>query len=491
MIKKNKNLRGFSLVEMLIVVAIVSILAAASLPVYSNFYGRAQLNEGSLAITQALRQARESSFVRYNNSNYGVKFLSNSYVLYTGTSYASRTTSSDLTYSLDKSLSITTTLSNSEVNFSKGLGKPNTSGTITLTNVTLGDKVVSVNSSGLIGLGASWSLPSWSYRRTLTINHNYVSSSLANFPVLVSVSGLSNVNSDGSDIVFTASDGVTRLPAEITSYNSSTGSLVAWVKMSLVKYSASSADDIFYMYYGNPLAATPAANSTYGSQNVWTSYYGGVWHLDDSANESVGAYNGTPANTTNVAGKIGDALSFIAASSSSVTLPVAPFSGITTEVTISAWQYGATVQPAQGVFFYANSADGLRQFNIHIPWSGSVYWDAFGTVGVYDRLQKAAIVSEYKGQWNYWSFVKNQATGDMKIYLNGNLWASGTGKVKTYQTIVSAILQNGSSCNDGYVDEFRVSNTARNADWIATEYNNQSAPSSFITMGSQGTISTQ
>jgi len=35
----------------------------------------------------------------------------------------------------------------------------------------------------------------------------------------------------------------------------------------------------------------------------------------------------------------------------------------------------------------------------------------------------------------------------------------------------------------GLIDEVRVSNTNRSGDWILTEYNNQSAPSSFMTIG--------
>jgi hypothetical protein len=37
----------------------------------------------------------------------------------------------------------------------------------------------------------------------------------------------------------------------------------------------------------------------------------------------------------------------------------------------------------------------------------------------------------------------------------------------------------------GVVDEVRVSNVARPADWILTEYSNQSAPGAFYSVGSQ------
>jgi hypothetical protein len=37
----------------------------------------------------------------------------------------------------------------------------------------------------------------------------------------------------------------------------------------------------------------------------------------------------------------------------------------------------------------------------------------------------------------------------------------------------------------GLIDELRISNTVRSAGWIATEYNNQSSPSTFLSEGSQ------
>ncbi|MFC1970586.1 hypothetical protein ACFLV0_01420 [Chloroflexota bacterium] len=39
----------------------------------------------------------------------------------------------------------------------------------------------------------------------------------------------------------------------------------------------------------------------------------------------------------------------------------------------------------------------------------------------------------------------------------------------------------------GTIDEVRVSNTARNANWIQTSYNNQSSPGTFLTLGTEET----
>jgi hypothetical protein len=38
---------------------------------------------------------------------------------------------------------------------------------------------------------------------------------------------------------------------------------------------------------------------------------------------------------------------------------------------------------------------------------------------------------------------------------------------------------------DGILDEVRISNSARSAFWISTEYNNQNSPATFYSLGNQ------
>ena len=67
-----------------------------------------------------------------------------------------------------------------------------------------------------------------------------MSSNLSSLPVPISVTdaNLKTVangggvgKSDGTDIVFTASDGTTKLDHEIESYNASTGLFISWVRI--------------------------------------------------------------------------------------------------------------------------------------------------------------------------------------------------------------------------------------------------------------------
>ncbi|MBL0176245.1 MAG: T9SS type A sorting domain-containing protein [Ignavibacteria bacterium] len=157
-----------------------------------------------------------------------------------------------------------------------------------------------------------------------------------------------------------------------------------------------------------------------------------------------------------------DALSF--APVSYVDVPVTPFARIDTAVTVALWQFGDPLnQPRASSIFEANDAKGARVLNAHLPWSdGTVYWDA--GAGGYDRIQKAAPADNYKGRWNHWAFTKNSSTGEMKVYLNGVLWHSGTAKTKAMRGIATfRIGTNGAASGNWYagmVDDFAVWNVA-------------------------------
>ena len=58
------------------------------------------------------------------------------------------------------------------------------------------------------------------------------------------------------------------------------------------------------------------------------------------------------------------------------------------------------------------------------------------------QLFSAIYRMEYEG-WSNWTFTKNVSTGNMKIYLNGSLWHSGTGKTK-----------NIAACNSMYIGSY-------------------------------------
>ena len=127
---------------------------------------------------------------------------------------------------------------------------------------------------------ADWYSTSWEYRKKIEISLNSeISSDLSNFPVLVSVTDsdfIKATESDGTDIIFTANDGTTRLAHEIERYNTSTGEVIAWVKIPTL--SASTGTDI-YIYYKGVVEID--------ASSVWDDNYRLVYHLNQTSTGTV------------------------------------------------------------------------------------------------------------------------------------------------------------------------------------------------------------
>ena len=131
------------------------------------------------------------------------------------------------------------------------------------------------------------------------------------------------------------------------------------------------------------------------------------------------------------------------------------------EITISFWSFGSEELPINTYAFEGVDAGNLRQMNVHLPWSnGQIYWDCVNDGSGYDRINKPASEDEYKNVWSHWSFTKNATTGDMKIYLNGSLWHSGTGFTRPIdiQEFRLGGSANGNGRYYGKMDDFQIWN---------------------------------
>lgn len=138
MFNEFSNQKGFTFIELLIVIGLTVILASATIPVYGQLQNSSQFNSAISETAQALRLAREYSLAGRNNSSFGVYFEVNEYgsdkcVLYQGDSYLTRDESYDIELVFEKTVNITTTLIDNEVNFSKGSGRPSNTGGIKFT----------------------------------------------------------------------------------------------------------------------------------------------------------------------------------------------------------------------------------------------------------------------------------------------------------------------------------------------------------------------
>jgi Concanavalin A-like lectin/glucanases superfamily/IPT/TIG domain len=93
------------------------------------------------------------------------------------------------------------------------------------------------------------------------------------------------------------------------------------------------------------------------------------------------------------------------------------------------------------------------------------------------------------GTWYHLVFSRSGNSGTYSAYLNGSLkGTASSGTWSSSNTIAMGIRPGyGSQYFNGTLDEVRVSNAVRSADWISTEYHNQNSPSTFYSVGSSTT----
>jgi len=335
---------------------------------------------------------------------------------------------------------------------------------------------------------ASW-LSGWSYKRRITIQHEQVDSDLTDFPLSVSFSGDEDLGSRvsnttyGYDIRFTTADGLTLLPYERESFSVASGKTTAnfWVKVPII---SSSTDTIIYMYYGNASQASTDWTQTgtpTKAKSVWGTDYMGVWHLNNPANpvdSSLSLNNGTNVGTTATTGKLGGAALF---NGTSAYIYTANTYLNPNNFTVSAWFKTSSTSSGKIVGLEQNQSGTTSPFaDRHIAVLN-------GTVNYYWLSGQPKNINSASGyndsNWHYATATMSANTG--KLYVDGVYQGQATGGTYTYNLfwrMGSYKLPSGGFYFNGSIDEVRVANSPRNADWIGFEYKNIANPTNVLSI---------
>ncbi len=143
-----KKYTGFTLVEMILVLAILFILFSLTSPFYQRYQNKNDLNLAAVSTAQNLRRAQILAQAVDANNSWGVYLQSNSITLFRGPSYASRDSAFDEVINIASSISFSGL---SEIIFTKFTGLPTSVGTITLTNINTNDiKSITINDKGTL-----------------------------------------------------------------------------------------------------------------------------------------------------------------------------------------------------------------------------------------------------------------------------------------------------------------------------------------------------
>ncbi len=353
---------------------------------------------------------------------------------------------------------------------------------------------------GALGLNrpvhaADWFDSNWSHRKKVTIDHTKVADDLTNFPVLIGLSRdshlVSYTQADGDDILFTGSNGTTKLDHEVEKYDGGTGELLAWVRIPNL---SSAADTEIYLYYGNPSAANQE-NAT----EVWDEHFHGVWHLSESAspsNDSTSYGNhGTEVNSPSY-GAVGVINGCVDLGSRDTGVKVIDNDSLdvgSSDFTVSVWyrKVGRSAWYSNCLVFHKwkfGGESGINEWIIVSSSSGQDNTPVFCVECDGNKRYRAEGDTDAAGDtWHYVVGVRDGTT--LRLYVNGvqqrDVQKGVSGSVNNVgRDLYLAYYPDFPDHSlDGSVDEARISFTARSAEWIQTCYANQVNPSSFIKLG--------
>jgi PKD repeat protein len=340
----------------------------------------------------------------------------------------------------------------------------------------------------------------WIYSGVIKLNTTAagVTTNVTNFPVLIRLTsanfnGFSIALAGGADIRFSKSDGVTPLNFQIQRWDATNRVAEIWVKVDTV-YGSNSTQSI-KMYWGNASAAQASSGPAVFDT---TNGFQGVWHLSEATNATaldatINGYNGTPGGATvpaDVAGVIARAKYFDGASSSFVMNNTAsgklnfPQSGT---YTLSAWA-NPSVLGASGIFSdICNKSD--LQYNLCIndqptgnTWEMTEFESNVGWQST--RSTAAAVVNA----WHYITGIRNGA--NQYMYVDGVLvgstivpTANAVARDETRNVGVGALTNTTiSDWFHGTIEEVRMENTARSADWVKLCFQNQQATQALVSV---------
>lgn len=337
---------------------------------------------------------------------------------------------------------------------------------------------------------------SWASRVKITFDNSASGTNLTNFPVLVKVNSsridYAETQNAGQDIRFVdPSDNTTILSHEIETWDES-GDSIIWVKVP--QLDANSTTDYIWLYYNNASAAD-AQNAT----DVWSNGFIEIQHFEESTacSNTTTEFFSNSVSATNNWGACGNASSTsvptVAAASGQGNLGRArDFNGTSGFIKInddnSAFDY---TSHTVGLWIKVDAASSFNTITDIDNDEDQLYTNSGGALGHFGNGTNMTTPNGVVNTTN-WFYITLLINGTNKtLYVNGASEGSSTGATaRTTTRFNIGAGFDGSSSNeyfDGKMDEVRVSNVARSADWIEAEYINMNdAMNSYGSEQNQG-----
>ncbi len=153
--KRIGKTEGFTLIELILVIVVLSLTFAMAAVAFGNLIGRNNLKYNGYQIVQNLREARSNSVIQKNDASWGLYFddlsVLHGYTFFQGSSYGGRDTAFDLVFEFPNSLTFSQLNFGGprEIVFSKSDGTPSSIGNLVMTAEDL-TYTITINALGLV-----------------------------------------------------------------------------------------------------------------------------------------------------------------------------------------------------------------------------------------------------------------------------------------------------------------------------------------------------
>lgn len=145
--------KGFTLVELILVIALIAIIAASSIPLLGNVTSQNRTNATAREVVSALRLAQQKAMAGNQDSEFGVYFddINKEFTVFRGASYGVNP-SDDITFDYEDSVVVSQSFAGDEVNIQKLTGSTSDVGTIAISDSSGSSEAITISSQGKIEL---------------------------------------------------------------------------------------------------------------------------------------------------------------------------------------------------------------------------------------------------------------------------------------------------------------------------------------------------
>jgi prepilin-type N-terminal cleavage/methylation domain-containing protein len=139
--------KGFTMIEMLLSVALLTAIAGIGSPIYQSFQNRNNLDVTTTTVVQTLRRAQVLAQSVESDMPWGVNLQNGSLILFKGDVFETRDAEFDDVFEIPASIA---TSGVPEIIFSKLTGIPQTTGSIVLSSTANETTAIAINEKGTI-----------------------------------------------------------------------------------------------------------------------------------------------------------------------------------------------------------------------------------------------------------------------------------------------------------------------------------------------------